>query len=49
MPYFSSRAWSQAKTRTMLAAQATRVVTVGEWEERWDNGEISFHQPQVHK
>uniref|UniRef100_H3BWK1 thiopurine S-methyltransferase n=1 Tax=Tetraodon nigroviridis TaxID=99883 RepID=H3BWK1_TETNG len=33
----------------MSAAQANRVMAVGEWEERWSHGRIGFHQPQVHK
>ncbi|XP_071402125.1 probable thiopurine S-methyltransferase isoform X2 [Centroberyx affinis] len=33
----------------MLAAQADRVMTPGEWEERWRDDRIGFHQPQVHK
>ncbi|XP_071771481.1 putative thiopurine S-methyltransferase isoform X2 [Centroberyx gerrardi] len=33
----------------MLAAQADRVMAPGEWEERWRDDRIGFHQPQVHK
>lgn len=33
----------------MLAPQANRVMAVGEWEERWDDGRTGFHQLQVHK
>lgn len=33
----------------MLAAQADRVMALGEWEERWEESRIGFHQPQVHK
>lgn len=34
---------------TMLAPQANRVMAIGEWEERWDEGRIGFHQLNVHK
>ncbi|KAF0024390.1 hypothetical protein F2P81_023192 [Scophthalmus maximus] len=33
----------------MLALQAERVMTLGEWEERWHDDRIGFHQPDVHK
>lgn len=33
----------------MLAAQADRVMALGEWEERWQDDRIGFHQPNVHK
>ncbi|XP_056154681.1 probable thiopurine S-methyltransferase isoform X2 [Lampris incognitus] len=33
----------------MLAAQADRVMALGEWEERWQDDKIGFHQPHVHK
>lgn len=33
----------------MLAAQEDRVMAVGEWEERWENGRTGFHQPHVHR
>ncbi|XP_029023920.1 probable thiopurine S-methyltransferase isoform X2 [Betta splendens] len=39
-------------TRTnlnMLAAQADRVMELGEWEERWQENRIGFHQPHIHK
>ncbi|XP_029918720.1 probable thiopurine S-methyltransferase isoform X2 [Myripristis murdjan] len=33
----------------MLAAQTDRVMALGEWEERWQEGRIGFHQLHVHK
>ncbi|XP_041665366.1 probable thiopurine S-methyltransferase isoform X2 [Cheilinus undulatus] len=33
----------------MLSSQANRVMAVGEWEERWQEDRIGFHQPNVHK
>lgn len=33
----------------MLASQADRVMVIGEWEERWEEGRIGFHQLHVHK
>ncbi|KAF3834108.1 hypothetical protein F7725_025312 [Dissostichus mawsoni] len=33
----------------MLAQQADRVMALGEWEERWQEDRIGFHQPHVHK
>uniref|UniRef100_A0A674NBC8 thiopurine S-methyltransferase n=1 Tax=Takifugu rubripes TaxID=31033 RepID=A0A674NBC8_TAKRU len=39
----------QTQPSIMLAPQANRVMAVGEWEERWDDGRTGFHQPQVHK
>ncbi|KAM3858685.1 putative thiopurine S-methyltransferase [Diretmus argenteus] len=33
----------------MLAAQAGRVMVLGEWEERWRDDRIGFHLPHVHK
>uniref|UniRef100_UPI003AAECEF9 probable thiopurine S-methyltransferase isoform X1 n=2 Tax=Centroberyx gerrardi TaxID=166262 RepID=UPI003AAECEF9 len=42
-----TRSWCQANS--MLAAQADRVMAPGEWEERWRDDRIGFHQPQVHK
>ncbi|KAM4630268.1 putative thiopurine S-methyltransferase isoform 1-T2 [Polymixia lowei] len=33
----------------MLAAQADQVVTLGEWEERWQEGRTGFHQPHAHE
>uniref|UniRef100_A0A667WZE3 thiopurine S-methyltransferase n=1 Tax=Myripristis murdjan TaxID=586833 RepID=A0A667WZE3_9TELE len=34
---------------SMLAAQTDRVMALGEWEERWQEGRIGFHQLHVHK
>ncbi|KAM9340132.1 putative thiopurine S-methyltransferase [Symphorus nematophorus] len=33
----------------MLAPQAGRVMALGEWEQRWQEERIGFHQRQVHK
>ncbi|XP_047460396.1 probable thiopurine S-methyltransferase isoform X2 [Mugil cephalus] len=33
---------------SMLAPQADRFMGLGEWEERWQEGKIGFHLPQVH-
>ncbi|XP_034560761.1 probable thiopurine S-methyltransferase isoform X2 [Notolabrus celidotus] len=33
----------------MLAPQANRVMAIGEWEERWQEDRIGFHQPGVHQ
>eukprot|EP00064_Thunnus_orientalis_P002056 superscaffoldBa00000143_g2063 len=33
----------------MLAPQADRVMTLGEWEDRWQENRIGFHQSHVHK
>ncbi|XP_033493130.1 putative thiopurine S-methyltransferase isoform X1 [Epinephelus lanceolatus] len=41
--------WGQANIISMLAPQADRVMALGEWEERWQEQRIGFHQPQVHK
>ncbi|XP_026202389.1 probable thiopurine S-methyltransferase [Anabas testudineus] len=32
----------------MLATQADRVMALGEWEGRWHENNIGFHQPHVH-
>ncbi|KAL2080217.1 hypothetical protein ACEWY4_024010 [Coilia grayii] len=32
-----------------MEAQANRVMALSEWEERWQEGRIGFHQPHVHK
>ncbi|KAG7458254.1 hypothetical protein MATL_G00236260 [Megalops atlanticus] len=32
-----------------MSAQAGRVMALSEWEERWQEGRIGFHQPCVHK
>ncbi|KAG7225426.1 hypothetical protein INR49_027420 [Caranx melampygus] len=45
----AARCWSQANMSSMLAPQADRVMALGEWEERWQEDRIGFHQPQVHK
>uniref|UniRef100_A0A3Q0RZL1 thiopurine S-methyltransferase n=1 Tax=Amphilophus citrinellus TaxID=61819 RepID=A0A3Q0RZL1_AMPCI len=34
---------------SMLGQQADRVMALGEWEERWQQDRIGFHQPEVHK
>ncbi|XP_054461449.1 probable thiopurine S-methyltransferase isoform X2 [Anoplopoma fimbria] len=34
---------------SMLATQADRVMALGEWEERWQEDRIGFHQPHVNK
>ncbi|KAM4630256.1 putative thiopurine S-methyltransferase [Polymixia lowei] len=41
--------WSWCHTNNMLAAQADQVVTLGEWEERWQEGRTGFHQLHPHK
>uniref|UniRef100_A0A8C5B7X6 thiopurine S-methyltransferase n=1 Tax=Gadus morhua TaxID=8049 RepID=A0A8C5B7X6_GADMO len=33
----------------MLAVQADRVVSLAEWEERWQQNRIGFHRPHVNK
>ncbi|XP_070702716.1 probable thiopurine S-methyltransferase [Pempheris klunzingeri] len=33
----------------MLASQANRVMVLGEWEERWQDNRIGFHQAHVNK
>ncbi|KAI5622776.1 putative thiopurine S-methyltransferase, partial [Silurus asotus] len=33
----------------MMTAQADRVMAPSEWEERWQEGRIGFHQPHVHQ
>lgn len=45
----AARCWGQANVTSMLAPQADRVMALGEWEERWEEGRTGFHQPQVHK
>ncbi|XP_030267691.1 probable thiopurine S-methyltransferase isoform X3 [Sparus aurata] len=40
---------AQANITSMLAPQANRVMVLGEWEERWQENRIGFHQPVVHK
>ncbi|KAG7317007.1 hypothetical protein KOW79_019305 [Hemibagrus wyckioides] len=32
----------------MTAAQIDRVMAISEWEDRWQEGRIGFHQPHVH-
>ncbi|XP_039876905.1 probable thiopurine S-methyltransferase isoform X2 [Simochromis diagramma] len=39
----------QANITSMLGQQADRVMALGEWEERWQQNKIGFHQPEVHK
>nr|XP_020504107.1 thiopurine S-methyltransferase isoform X1 [Labrus bergylta] len=39
----------EANVTSMLAPQADRVMAIGEWEERWQEDRIGFHQPNVHK
>ncbi|XP_059206116.1 probable thiopurine S-methyltransferase isoform X2 [Centropristis striata] len=39
----------QANITSMLAPQADRVMALGEWEERWQEDRIGFHQSSVHK
>uniref|UniRef100_A0A8C5ETJ6 thiopurine S-methyltransferase n=1 Tax=Gouania willdenowi TaxID=441366 RepID=A0A8C5ETJ6_GOUWI len=34
---------------SMLAPQADRVMALSEWEDRWQEGRIGFHRPQVNK
>ncbi|XP_056154680.1 probable thiopurine S-methyltransferase isoform X1 [Lampris incognitus] len=43
------QARSRCQANSMLAAQADRVMALGEWEERWQDDKIGFHQPHVHK
>ncbi|XP_051927600.1 probable thiopurine S-methyltransferase [Hippocampus zosterae] len=33
----------------MLKIQADQVVDLKEWEQRWEENQISFHKPQVHE
>ncbi|XP_034747947.1 probable thiopurine S-methyltransferase isoform X4 [Etheostoma cragini] len=40
--------WGQANVTSMLAPQADRVMALAEWEERWQEDRIGFHQPHVH-
>ncbi|XP_045914437.1 probable thiopurine S-methyltransferase isoform X2 [Micropterus dolomieu] len=46
---FIQESWGQANITSMLAPQANRVMAVKEWEERWQEDRIGFHQPHVHK
>lgn len=39
----------QLNITSMLAPQSDRVMALSEWEERWHDERIGFHQPQVHK
>ncbi|KAL3984070.1 hypothetical protein ACER0C_015695 [Sarotherodon galilaeus] len=39
----------QANITSMLGQQADRVMALGEWEERWQQNKIGFHQSEVHK
>lgn len=39
----------QTNLSSMLAPQADRVMNLSEWEQRWQEDRIGFHQPQVHK
>ncbi|XP_076865200.1 putative thiopurine S-methyltransferase [Brachyhypopomus gauderio] len=32
-----------------MAAQANRVMSIGQWEEWWQKGMIGFHQSHVHR
>ncbi|XP_041665365.1 probable thiopurine S-methyltransferase isoform X1 [Cheilinus undulatus] len=45
----TAASWSKANKTSMLSSQANRVMAVGEWEERWQEDRIGFHQPNVHK
>uniref|UniRef100_A0AAR2IPC4 thiopurine S-methyltransferase n=1 Tax=Pygocentrus nattereri TaxID=42514 RepID=A0AAR2IPC4_PYGNA len=36
-------------TPSEMAVQADRVMALEEWEERWNEGRIGFHQPHVHR
>nr|XP_040044435.1 probable thiopurine S-methyltransferase isoform X1 [Gasterosteus aculeatus aculeatus]XP_040044436.1 probable thiopurine S-methyltransferase isoform X1 [Gasterosteus aculeatus aculeatus] len=45
----SSCSWGQPNTTSMLAPQADQVMALGDWEERWQEDRIGFHQPHVHK
>ncbi|XP_078124228.1 putative thiopurine S-methyltransferase isoform X2 [Sander vitreus] len=40
--------WGQVNITSMLAPQADRVMALAEWEERWQEDRIGFHQPHVH-
>ncbi|TKS88209.1 putative thiopurine S-methyltransferase [Collichthys lucidus] len=40
---------AEANISSMLAPQENRVLVLGEWEERWQEGRIGFHQPEVHR
>ncbi|XP_029976524.1 probable thiopurine S-methyltransferase isoform X1 [Salarias fasciatus] len=40
---------AQTNLSSMLAPQADRVMNLSEWEQRWQDNRIGFHQPQVHK
>ncbi|XP_034747943.1 probable thiopurine S-methyltransferase isoform X2 [Etheostoma cragini] len=45
---FIQESWGQANVTSMLAPQADRVMALAEWEERWQEDRIGFHQPHVH-
>lgn len=32
-----------------MAAQKDRVMALSEWEDRWQEGRIGFHQPHIHQ
>uniref|UniRef100_A0A8C7Z3E0 thiopurine S-methyltransferase n=1 Tax=Oryzias sinensis TaxID=183150 RepID=A0A8C7Z3E0_9TELE len=40
---------AQVNISRMLGQQAERVMALGEWEERWQQDRIGFHQPTVHR
>ncbi|XP_070840787.1 probable thiopurine S-methyltransferase isoform X1 [Chaetodon trifascialis] len=44
---FSLSSRSQANISSMLAPQANRVMVLGEWEDRWKEDKIGFHQAEV--
>ncbi|XP_026785278.2 probable thiopurine S-methyltransferase [Pangasianodon hypophthalmus] len=33
----------------MMAAQIDRVMALSEWEDKWQEGRIGFHQPHIHQ
>ncbi|KAM8883033.1 putative thiopurine S-methyltransferase [Synchiropus picturatus] len=45
----SALSHSQANMSDILAPQADRVMELGEWQQRWQENRIGFHQPEVHK
>ncbi|XP_061520737.1 uncharacterized protein LOC133395654 isoform X2 [Phycodurus eques] len=39
----------QSNMSSVLKTQEDRVVELNEWEQRWEENKIGFHQPQVHR
>ncbi|XP_028317041.1 probable thiopurine S-methyltransferase isoform X1 [Gouania willdenowi] len=47
--YQAAAGLGRANMSSMLAPQADRVMALSEWEDRWQEGRIGFHRPQVNK